>query len=480
MPPQPSPAMSVLVVSGERVFPVTVPPDGELLVGRGAGVDVSLDDPKVAPRHLSLRPGRDGQLEVRDLKAGSTRLNDVQLSGASAARAGDQISLGDSLLLVQAAGAPATRRPSPVGHAEFEDRLHGELTRAQAAHRPLALLLVRLPGAASDQRQELLADLVAEARAAIAGITWGSFGGEVVELLCPESSGAALEELKDRVTSALGSRGQRFKLGPALYPEDGTTADELLESALSRLVGPLTSPVDEPMLLDPVMVRLHAILDRLSHSEHPVLLEGAPGVGKHTLARALHHRGKRAGARFRQLRCFALTETELQAALRRAAEEAGTVYLAGLDELPAPLQHMLAAALAKPGPARLIGACETAAALSPGLAGRFSYLRLPLPQLADRPADVLPLAEHFLARSRRALGKAGLSLSAEARKALGGYGWPGNVRELKLAIERAALLSSSNEVGADELPQRVLLEAASREPGGATGHRASMRAAEKD
>ena len=174
--------MSVLVVSGERFFPVAVPAEGELVVGRGPSADVNLNDPKMAPRHLALRKGHGALVEVRDLKAGGTRLNDVQLSGVSSARAGDQIAVGDSLLLVQAASAPGGQGVAHVGHDEFQRRLAAELGRSRDRKQVLALLLVQLPGAAEADRQILLGHLAAEAKTVFEAATWGDFGGDVLEL----------------------------------------------------------------------------------------------------------------------------------------------------------------------------------------------------------------------------------------------------------------------------------------------------------
>jgi DNA-binding NtrC family response regulator len=74
---------------------------------------------------------------------------------------------------------------------------------------------------------------------------------------------------------------------------------------------------------------------------------------------------------------------------------------------------------------------------------RLAVVDLQLPALADRPDDVLPLAEHFLA------GRA--VLDDRARDALLAHAWPGNVRELKNVIERAALLTGDAPISAEIL-----------------------------
>jgi two-component system response regulator AtoC len=71
--------------------------------------------------------------------------------------------------------------------------------------------------------------------------------------------------------------------------------------------------------------------------------------------------------------------------------------------------------------------------------------------LRERPEDVLPLANHFLAKFT--LGKARFSAAVAA--GLARYAWPGNVRELRNAMERAALLSRGELILPEHLPARV-------------------------
>jgi len=74
---------------------------------------------------------------------------------------------------------------------------------------------------------------------------------------------------------------------------------------------------------------------------------------------------------------------------------------------------------------------------------RLNVIELKIPALKDRKADILPLAEYFLAE--------GKYLSEQAARALKQYNWPGNIRELKNTMQRASLLSRDNEVAAQSL-----------------------------
>ena len=76
---------------------------------------------------------------------------------------------------------------------------------------------------------------------------------------------------------------------------------------------------------------------------------------------------------------------------------------------------------------------------------RLSAFPLELPPLADRRADIIPLAEHFLACMAAAMGSPCPHLSAEAMRILEEHPWKGNVRELQHVMERAAILVEAGE-----------------------------------
>jgi DNA-binding NtrC family response regulator len=82
---------------------------------------------------------------------------------------------------------------------------------------------------------------------------------------------------------------------------------------------------------------------------------------------------------------------------------------------------------------------------------RLNVIELHVPQLADRPDDILPLAEHFLATLARQDGASVPSLGERARASLLQYEWPGNVRELQNRIQRAMLLCGGSPITPDHL-----------------------------
>jgi DNA-binding NtrC family response regulator len=102
---------------------------------------------------------------------------------------------------------------------------------------------------------------------------------------------------------------------------------------------------------------------------------------------------------------------------------------------------------------------------------RLNTIEIPLPALAARPADILPLAQHFLGPE--------LTLGDDARQALLRHAWPGNVRELRNVLERARLLVGRGEVKAADLnlPAPKAQSASEEEALNRTAIEASLRAA---
>ena len=224
----------------------------------------------------------------------------------------------------------------------------------------------------------------------------------------------------------------------------------------------------------------------------PVLLQGETGTGKGLLASALHRASPRVGRPFVDLNCAAVPETLLEAELfgfeRGAFTDAhqskpglfqlahrGTLFLDEIGLLPPALQAKLLAVLDGRAVRRL-GATraeqvdvwvlaatneDLAQAMQRGafrddLYHRLAVVTLKLPPLREREADLLLLAERFLARACADYGLPAKSLTAEARVALRGYSWPGNIRELGNVIERAALLTDAEAL----TPSHLALPAA--------------------
>ncbi len=209
-------------------------------------------------------------------------------------------------------------------------------------------------------------------------------------------------------------------------------------------------------------------------SDAPVLVTGETGTGKTLAVKAVHYAGPRRERPLVSLNCAALPEHLVEAELfgwERGAftgavasregvvemAEGGTLFLDEIGEMPFPLQAKLLAFLEDRRMKRLGGrnfrtadvriVAATNADLEARVAARtfrvdlfyrLDVVRLHLPPLRDRAADIPALCDHLLARiaGRRAIPR--LADGEHAR--LMAYSWPGNVRELRNVLERAAVL----------------------------------------
>jgi DNA-binding NtrC family response regulator len=258
--------------------------------------------------------------------------------------------------------------------------------------------------------------------------------------------------------------------------EQRETARVEQEFRFERIVG------DSPVLRRAVELAQSVSLS----SATSVLILGESGVGKELFARAIHGESPRAQGPFMEINCAAipreLLESELfghekgsftdatqqRIGLFEAAEH-GSVFLDEVGELPLALQAKLLKFLDHKIVRRVGGSRDIPvdvrilAATNRSLveevrAGRFRedlYFRLnvvPLevPPLRERNGDVTMLARIFTERVGRKLGRT-VRLSAAGERALLQYPWPGNVRELMNVIERAVLLSKTEEMGPPEL-----------------------------
>ncbi|HLK35406.1 MAG TPA: sigma-54 dependent transcriptional regulator [Polyangiaceae bacterium] len=135
---------------------------------------------------------------------------------------------------------------------------------------------------------------------------------------------------------------------------------------------------------------------------------------------------------------------ELQPKLLRALEER-RFYPVGSDRERRMNVRVLAATNRDPGEMIAQGS------LREDLYYRLATVVVRIPPLRERRDDVLPLAEHFLARFRVELGRPRVTLSPAAAAALGAYEWPGNVRELRNVLERAVIVADSESIGPRDL-----------------------------
>lgn len=241
----------------------------------------------------------------------------------------------------------------------------------------------------------------------------------------------------------------------------------------------------------PAMQELLGMVARIASAKTTVLLTGESGTGKEKVARAIHDASDRADRPFLVVNCGALPENLMESelfghekgAFTGASErtlgmfreaDGGTLLLDEVGELPQSLQVKLLRILQEkkvrpvggikevPVDVRLLAATnrDIEAEVSAGnfrqdLYYRINVIRLRIPPLRERVADVPLLAEAFLSGFAAEHRKELRGFTPDALRALSGYDYPGNVRELENLVERAAALSGSSRIGLGDLPESV-------------------------
>lgn len=237
--------------------------------------------------------------------------------------------------------------------------------------------------------------------------------------------------------------------------------------------------------------------NRVAASDASILITGDNGVGKGMLAEQIHRWSAVADQVFMSVNMGSIPESLFEAEMFGHAKGAftdarearagrfelangGTLFLDEVGNLPPQQQAKLLRVLetgeyervgenrTRTSRVRLIAATN---ADLPDMVGRGEFRRdlyfrlntieLDIPPLRERPDDILPLAERFLARSNRKYRREA-EFSAEATRALQSHSWPGNVRELAHAVERAVLLCGHAPIEPSNL---MLQPSAARETG---------------
>ena len=234
------------------------------------------------------------------------------------------------------------------------------------------------------------------------------------------------------------------------------------------------------------MRNIFDMVEKLSGTDANILILGENGTGKDLIARAIYHHSPRAGKVFVSIDLGSIPDSLFESELfgyekgaftdakkekpgRMEAASGGTLFLDEISNLSLPMQAKILTAIEKrtisrlgsnhsiPIDIRLISATNTDiykevenGYFRQDLLYRINTIELHIPPLRARGSDIQLLAEYFLQKFSAKYKKHIKGISSDAKRKLEKYNWPGNVRELQNAVERAIILSSGNNLNAND------------------------------
>ena len=237
----------------------------------------------------------------------------------------------------------------------------------------------------------------------------------------------------------------------------------------------------------PAMLHIYKMIRQVAPTRTNVLITGESGTGKELIARAIHQESDRCDKPFVVINCGGIPETLMESelfghkkgsftgatydkkGLFEVADE-GTVFLDEIGELSLPIQVKLLRAIQertfKPVGGsedlsvdiRIIAATNKQVEkeviegnFREDLFYRLNVIEIKMPPLRERKVDLRPLAQHFLDKYSREMGKKISKISSYAIDMLNKYDFPGNIRELENLLERSVALSTTNILLPDSL-----------------------------
>jgi len=241
----------------------------------------------------------------------------------------------------------------------------------------------------------------------------------------------------------------------------------------------------------PVMVQLLKKIKAVANTDVSILLTGDNGTGKSELARDIHQLSQRNTEAFISVNMGAISESLFESEMfghkkgaftdakqnrigRFELAEKGTLFLDEIANIPLAQQAKLLRVLEN-GEYEVLGSSQTkktntriisatngdfsqllsAELFREDLYYRLNTIEFRVPSLKERTEDILLLAQHFIDKFSKKYQRTIKIISYGAEQAMLDYHWPGNVREMSHLIERAVLLTESDQLLAEDLHIKI-------------------------
>jgi len=256
--------------------------------------------------------------------------------------------------------------------------------------------------------------------------------------------------------------------------------------ALQKTLGSM-DPESDFATASPIWRESIEFARRIATANSPVLIRGESGTGRGRLARAIHEWSGRSSGPFASVSFDGKSADEMETELFGSGPEVagtvgaiafchgGTLQLDEISHIPMRLQHKLLSVIRdkeferqdqfvrRPADVRIVATTDADLQRAAEM-GKFrddllmamNVAQVDIPALRERPEDILPLADRYLAYLSREHHKPITGFSRDATFVLKTHLWPGNTRELRNVIERAVLECNSEVVSLEDLPADLM------------------------
>ena len=243
---------------------------------------------------------------------------------------------------------------------------------------------------------------------------------------------------------------------------------------------------------DPRMHTVFKLVSKILNNDITILITGESGTGKELVANAIHFNGKRKEKPFIIVNCASIPRELLESELfghekgsftgahqrklgKFEVADGGTIFLDEIGEMEISLQSKILRVIQMKEFER-VGGNETLKVdvrilsatnrdlkdmvekneFREDLYYRLSSFPILVPSLRDRRSDIIVLINHFIEKFNSKIGTNIKGVTKKALKSIYDYDWPGNIRELENTIERCIILTDTNEIDVDVLPDSIV------------------------